>query len=32
MAETFKVPITCVTWDMLERVVHKPIVIVKSQR
>jgi len=32
MAETFEVPITCVTWDMLDRVVHKPIVIVKFQR
>jgi len=30
MAEAFKVPITCVTWDMLDRVVHKPIVIVRS--
>lgn len=34
MAETFKVPLTCVTWDMLDRVAHKPIVIVRvlSQR
>jgi len=32
MAETFEVPLTCVTWDMLDKVVHKPIVIVKSQR
>ena len=29
MAETFRVPITCVTWDMLNKVEHKPIVIVK---
>jgi F420-0:gamma-glutamyl ligase-like protein len=29
MAETFKVPITGVTWRMLENVEHKPIVIVR---
>lgn len=32
MAETFGVPLTCVTWDMLDRVVHRPIVIVKPRR
>jgi len=30
MAETFKVPITGVTWEMLDKVEHKPIVIVKA--
>ncbi len=29
MAETFKVPINRVTWDMLEKVVHKPIVLIR---
>ena len=29
MAEAFKVSLTSVTWDMLDRVEHKPIVIVK---
>lgn len=29
MAEAFKVPITQVTWNMLSRVEHKPIVIVR---
>jgi len=29
VAQTFKVPITCVTWGMLDKVEHKPIVIVK---
>jgi F420-0:gamma-glutamyl ligase-like protein len=30
MAEKFKVDLTGVTWEMLERVRHKPIVIVRS--
>jgi len=30
MAETFKVDLTDVTWEMLERVRHKPIVIIRS--
>ena len=30
MAETFKVSITSVTWDMLDAIEHKPIVIVKA--
>jgi len=30
MAEMFKVSITSVTWDMLDAIEHKPIVIVKS--
>jgi F420-0:gamma-glutamyl ligase-like protein len=30
MAETFKVPITSVTWRMLDMVEHKPIVIVRA--
>jgi F420-0:gamma-glutamyl ligase-like protein len=30
MAETFKVSITDVTWEMLVKVEHKPIVIVKA--
>jgi len=29
MAKTFHVPLTKVTWEMLEKVEHKPIVIVK---
>jgi F420-0:gamma-glutamyl ligase-like protein len=29
MADTFKVALTDVTWDMLDKVEHKPIVIVK---
>jgi len=28
-AETFRVPVTSVTWEMLDRVEHKPIVIVR---
>ncbi len=32
MAETFRVPITSVTWHMLDRVEHKPIVIVRTYR
>ncbi len=30
MAEMFKVSITSVTWDMLDAIEHKPIVIIKS--
>ena len=30
MAGTFKVSITSVTWDMLDAIEHKPIVIIKS--
>jgi len=29
MAETFRVPLTSVTWEMLDKVKHQPIVIVK---
>jgi len=29
-AETFRVPVTSVTWEMLDRVEHKPIVIVRT--
>lgn len=32
MADTFKVALTDVTWDMLDKVEHKPIVIVKPSR
>jgi F420-0:gamma-glutamyl ligase-like protein len=32
MAETFKAPITGVTWRMLDKVEHKPIVIVRAYR
>ena len=32
MAETFGVKLTGVTWEMLEEVEHKPIVIVRSRR
>lgn len=32
MAETFKVSLTGVTWDMLDTVVHQPIVIVKLHK
>jgi F420-0:gamma-glutamyl ligase-like protein len=32
MADTFKVALTDVTWDMLDKVEHKPIVIVKPHR
>ncbi len=32
MAERFRVPITGVTWRMLDRVEHKPIVIVRAYR
>jgi len=31
-AETFKVPATSVTWEMLNRVKHKPIVIVRAHQ
>jgi len=31
MAEAFGVSLTSVTWDMLDRVKHKPIVIVRSE-
>jgi F420-0:gamma-glutamyl ligase-like protein len=32
MAETFDVPLTQVTWQMLDRIEHKPIVIVRAKR
>ncbi len=32
MAEKFNVALTSVSWEMLERVKHKPIVIVRSQQ
>jgi F420-0:gamma-glutamyl ligase-like protein len=32
MADTFNVALTDVTWDMLDKVEHKPIVIVKPRR
>jgi F420-0:gamma-glutamyl ligase-like protein len=32
MAESFKVPLTGVTWEMLDTVRHKPIVILRSKR
>ena len=32
MAETFKVPLSDVSWEMLETVRHKPIVIVRKKR
>jgi F420-0:gamma-glutamyl ligase-like protein len=32
MANTFKVALTDVTWDMLDKVEHKPIVIVRPDR
>lgn len=32
MAERFRVPVTGVTWRMLDRVEHKPIVIVRAYR
>jgi len=32
MAETFRVSITNVTWDMLDAIEHKPIVIVKAHK
>jgi F420-0:gamma-glutamyl ligase-like protein len=31
MAKTFRVPLTGVTWEMLDKVKHQPIVIVKPQ-
>jgi F420-0:gamma-glutamyl ligase-like protein len=32
MAETFDVPLTEVTWQMLDRIEHKPVVIVRAKR
>jgi F420-0:gamma-glutamyl ligase-like protein len=32
MAETFKVDLADVSWEMLETVKHKPIVIVRAKR
>jgi len=32
MTETFKVSITNVTWDMLDAIEHKPIIIVKAHK
>ncbi len=32
MAETFKVSLTGVTWDMLDAVEHRPVVIVKLHK
>lgn len=32
MAERFRVPVTGVTWEMLSRVEHRPIVIVRSEK
>jgi len=32
MAKTFKVPLTRVTWEMLEKVKHQPIVIIRPKR
>ncbi len=32
MAEKFKVDLACVSWEMLETVKHKPIIIVRSKR
>jgi F420-0:gamma-glutamyl ligase-like protein len=32
MAEKFKVKLADVTWEMLETVKHKPIVIIRSKR
>ena len=29
MAETFGVPVTGVSWEMLDRIPHKPVVIVR---
>lgn len=31
MARTFKVPLTSVSWEMLEKIQHKPIVIVRLE-
>ena len=31
MAKTFKVPLTSVSWEMLEKIQHKPIVIVRLE-
>jgi F420-0:gamma-glutamyl ligase-like protein len=32
MAKTFRVPLTNVTWEMLDEVKHQPIVIIRSER
>jgi len=32
MAKTFRVPLTNVTWEMLDGVKHQPIVIIRSER
>lgn len=32
MAETFKVELTEVTWEMLDKIEHRPIVIIRSSR
>lgn len=32
MAKTFRVPLTNVTWEMLDEVKHKPIVIIRPER
>jgi len=32
MAEAFNVPLTQVTWQMLDRIEHKPVVIVRAKR
>jgi F420-0:gamma-glutamyl ligase-like protein len=32
MAEAFDVPLTEVTWTMLDKVEHKPLVIVRAKR
>lgn len=32
MAEAFNVPLTQVTWQMLDRIEHKPLVIVRAKR
>jgi F420-0:gamma-glutamyl ligase-like protein len=31
MARTFKVPLTSVSWEMLEKIQHKPIVIIRLE-
>jgi len=31
MADTFKVPLTSVSWEMLEKIQHKPVVIVRLE-
>jgi len=32
MAKTFRVKLTCVTWEMLDDIKHQPIVIIRSKR